>query len=106
MIRARPAALEQAFVEIEPPPGFLGGYARAGQFCRMRIGAEEGIFAMFSAPGEARTRFLVRVGNPVGGEAADALAALADGSRIDMTLPAGEGFPLERARGRDVYFVA
>jgi NAD(P)H-flavin reductase len=106
VIRARPAALDQALIEIDPPPGFVASYARAGQFCRIRVGAVEGIFAMFSAPGDERTRFLVRVGNPDGGEAADALAVAKDGAMIDMTLPAGEGFPLERARGRDVYFVA
>ena len=51
VIRARPAALEQCFIEIEPPPGFLENYTRAGQFCRIRLGDAEGIFAMFSAPG-------------------------------------------------------
>lgn len=105
LIRARPAASEQAFLDVEPPPGFLEAYARPGQFCKIRIAELEGLFAMFSAPGEP-LRFLVRVGNPDHGEAADAMAASPDGTRIDMSLPAGEGFPLERARGRDVCFVA
>lgn len=105
LLRARPAAREQAFVDVEPPPGFAAAYTRPGQFCKIRVGDCEGIFAMFSAPNEP-LRFLVRVGTPEGGEAADCLAALPDGTPIEMTLPAGAGFPLERAHGRDVCFIA
>jgi NAD(P)H-flavin reductase len=105
-IRAWPAAAEQAFVQVEPPPGFAEAYERPGQFCKIRVGGHEGLFAMFSAPREPGVRFLVRVGNPDHGEAADALAAAHDGAPIEMTLPAGEGFQLELARGRDLYFVA
>ncbi len=105
LLDTRPAAEEQAFLEVEPPPGFVAAHQRPGQFCKIRVGAHEGIFAMLSPPGE-RPRFLVRVGNPEGGEAADALAALPSGSPIQMSLPAGRGFALERARGKDVRFVA
>ncbi len=113
LLRARPAAAEQAFLEVRPRAGFAERHERAGQFCKIRVGAVEGIFAMYSAPPFAErggdptlARFLVRTGNPDGGEAADALAALPDGAPIEMTLPAGAGFDLERARGRSVYFVA
>lgn len=112
LLSARRAAAEQAFLDVAPPPGFAERYRRAGQFCKIRVGGLEGIFAMYSAPAFAepstreRVRFLVRTANVEGGEAADALAALPDGSPIEMTMPAGEGFALERARGRDVFFVA
>lgn len=106
LLRARPAAEAQAFIDVAPPPGFAEAYVRAGQFCKIRVGEHEGIFAMFSSPSEPPARFLVRVGNPEGGEAADLLATLRDGAPIEMTLPAGEGFRLERAEGRDVRFVA
>ncbi len=106
LIRSRPAALEQSFIDIDPPSTFGDAYERAGQFCKIRVQGDEGIFAMFSAPREQGARFLVRIGNPVGGEAADRLAALPEGAPIEMTLPAGEGFALPRARGRDVYFIA
>lgn len=116
LVSARPAAAEQAFLEISTPPGFAEAHDRAGQFCKIRVGGLEGIFAMYSAPRFAErhpppstphvARFLVRTGNPDGGEAADALATLPDGSPIEITLPAGDGFPLERARGRDVFFIA
>jgi NAD(P)H-flavin reductase len=105
LLRARSAASEQAFLDVEPRPGFLEAYARPGQFCKMRVGEHEGLFAMYSAPGEP-LRFLVRVGNPDRGEAADAMAASPDGTPIVMSPPAGNGFPLELARGRDLYFVA
>ncbi len=106
LLRSRPAAAEQAFVDVLPPDGFAEAYERAGQFCKIRVEGVEGIFAMYSAPGEPGARFLVRVGNPEGGEAADALAASPDGAPIEMTLPAGVGFALEQARGRDLFFIA
>lgn len=104
--RAAPAAEDQAWLHVRPPEGFEAAHVHAGQFCKMRVGEHEGIFAMFSSPSEHEARFLVRVGNPEGGEAADALAALDADAPIEMTLPAGEGFELERARGLDVRFVA
>jgi len=103
---AEVAASEQAWLAVEPPPGFAAAHLHAGQFCKMRVAGREGIFAMYSAPGEAEARFLVRVGNPVGGEAADALAELPDATPIEMTMPAGDGFDLGAARGLDVRFVA
>lgn len=106
LVRARRAADEQAFLHVEPPAGFRDAHARAGQFCKMRIGGDEGIFAMATAPGEEDLRFLVRTGAPAGGEAADRLAAAPDGTAIESTLPAGRGFELELARGRDVWLVA
>ena len=106
LVEARPAAEAQAMLTIAPRPDFAAAHARSGQFCKMRVDGEEGIFAMFSAPGEAPLRFLVRVGNPEGGEAADRLSALPPNTPIEITLPAGDGFALEAARGRDLYFVA
>ena len=105
LLRARSAAREQTFIDVEPPPGFLNAHTLPGQFCRMRVAEADGIFAMFSRPGAA-PRFLVRRGNPDGGEAADRLSELDDGAPIEMSNPAGHGFDLERARGRDLRFVA
>lgn len=104
LIRARPAAAEQAFLRIEPPAGFLEAHTWPGQFCQIRLNDASGIFALLSSPGEAPC-FLVRIGGPEG-SAADALAALDDGSPVEVSQPAGDGFGLERARGRDVRFVA
>ena len=106
LVRARAVAEGQALLEVAPVDGFVEAYARPGQFCQMGIGETVGIFAMFSTPGETIARFLVRTDNPEGGEAAAELAELAPSTAIAMSLPAGDGFPLERARGRDVHFVA
>lgn len=106
VVETRAIAAEQALVTVDPRDDFAAAHTRAGQFCKMRVDGEEGIFAMFSAPGETPLRFLVRVGNPDGGEAADRLAELEAGAEVGITLPAGTGFDLDRARGRDVYFVA
>jgi ferredoxin-NADP reductase len=106
LVSARPAATAQATLIVEPREGFVAAYRRPGQFCKMRLGDAEGVFAMFSAPGAPLLRFLVRVGGPDGGDAADRLAEQPDATPIEMTLPAGEGFALERARGKALYFVA
>ncbi|AKF07674.1 ferredoxin--NADP reductase [Sandaracinus amylolyticus] len=111
-LRARsPVAADQMTLELDAPEGALERFERAGQFCRVRVGTEggplhEGIFAMLSAPHERALRFLIRTPNPEGGEAADRLAAMAVGSPLEVTMPAGEGFALDRAAGRDLYFVA
>ncbi|MGE0786454.1 MAG: hypothetical protein AB7S26_12360 [Sandaracinaceae bacterium] len=106
LVHSVAAAAEQAWVQIEPPPGWNAEHVAAGQFCKMRIDGKEGIFAMYSAPGELGAEFLVRVGNPDGGEAADALVALPDGARVAISRPAGRGFDLRAARGCDLHFVA
>jgi len=105
LISASPAAAEQVWLDVQPPDEFVQAHTRPGQFCKIRVAGEEGMFAMLSAPGDA-PRFLVRVGNPKGGKAADALAALASGTAIEMSLPGGAGFGLEAARGADLRFVA
>ena len=111
LVAKRPVATDQLEIELAPPDGALALHRRAGQFCRVRVlGADgrpwEGIFAMMSAPGEGRMRFLIRTPNPEGGEAADRLAQLEVGSAVEVTMPAGHGFDLERARGHDLHFVA
>lgn len=106
-----PVATEQMVLELEGREGALEAHVRAGQFCRVRVvlasgEAAEGIFAMLSAPHEGALRFLIRTPNPEGGEAADRIAELPVGAPLEMSLPAGDGFDLAQARGRDVHFVA
>lgn len=107
----RVVAQEQIEMELEPAPWLLAAYRRAGQFCRVRVrdgdGRDrEGIFAMLSAPGEPSLRFLVRAPTPQRAAAADRLAELPVGTSLQISPPAGDGFPLERMRGRNVHFVA
>lgn len=111
LIERVPVATDQMTLEVEAPEGALDRFRCPGQFCRIRVttdqgDAHEGIFAMLSAPGEGALRFLIRTPNPEGGEAADQLAQLPIGTPLEITLPAGEGFAIDRARGRDLHFVA
>lgn len=111
-LRSRePVAADQMVIELAAPLDALDRYTRPGQFCRVRVTTEdgeahEGIFAMLSAPHERALRFLIRTPNVEGGEAADLLAAAPVGSALEITMPAGEGFALDRSRGRDLAFVA
>lgn len=115
LVARRSVAADQSEIEVRPPDGALAAFRRAGQFCRIRVttaqgAARDGIFALISSPGDGTLRFLVRApspdGGPEGGEAADRLVAMPVPSPIEITMPAGDGFALERAIGRDVYFVA
>lgn len=103
--------LDHVVFGVEASDAMRAAFQRAGQFVKMRVraadGAEhEGIFALASAPFEARFSFLARMNNPAGGEAADRIARMPIGGAIEVTLPAGDGFALDRARGRDLAFVA
>jgi ferredoxin-NADP reductase len=86
-------------------------FTRPGQFVKMRVRAEdgvehEGIFALATAPFESRFAFLARTNNPAGGEAADRIARMPMSAPLEITMPAGDGFALEHAHGRDLALVA
>lgn len=103
--------LDHIVFSVRASDAMRAGFQRAGQFVKMRVAdeggrAHEGIFAIATAPIEPRIAFLARTNNPVGGEAADRIARMPIGAPIEVTLPSGDGFPLELARGRDVAFVA
>ena len=106
LLEARPAAAQQVRLRVDPPPSFGDRHRHAGQFCRMRAGDAEGIFAMASAPGVTPIEFLVRTGAGDGGEAADRLAAMSGGTPIEMSGPAGDGFGFEYEALEDLVFVA
>lgn len=84
--------------------GLAGLYTRPGQYVRASVdGAEEGVFAIASHPkGASRYELLVKRGSA----AADALLALPAGAKILLSAPMGQGFPLERARGRRLLLFA
>jgi NAD(P)H-flavin reductase len=107
----RDVAIDHIAFRIVANEDALSAFLRPGQFVKMRVrGADdvlhEGIFALASAPGDGRLSFIVRTHNAEGGEAADRIAELSIGAPIEVTLPAGDGFALERAEGRDVAFIA
>lgn len=82
---------------------FKAAHTLPGQFSAVRVGGlEPGYFALASEPGAVVVEFLVRAGGVV----ADRLRALAIGAHVDVSHPLGSGFPIESARGRDVWLVA
>ena len=101
-----PAAdgLTDLVLDIEGTP-LVGTHAHPGQYVRLRLpGQAEGIFAIASPPDPRGTRweFLLKDGAPLPG----ALIRLRPGARVEVSPPEGRGFPLERARGRDLLLFA
>ena len=85
------------------PDELYRGYVRPGQYVAVRLPEAEhpGYLAIASAPGESGLEFLVRGG----GRFAEALRTLRPGDTVEVSTPLGAGFPLEDARGRDVWVV-
>ncbi len=111
LVERRELAIDHIGFRVSATDDALEAFTRPGQFVKMRVrGADdaphEGIFALASSPLERRLSFIVRTRNAEGGEAADRIAELSIGTPLEMTLPAGDGFALERAEGRDVAFIA
>jgi NAD(P)H-flavin reductase len=89
-------------VSLSVPLPVSSGFARAGQFHRVRATASgESMFAIASAPGATTFDYLIRRGTGV----SDALATLPEGSALEVTAPEGPGFPLDEALGGDVLLV-
>jgi NAD(P)H-flavin reductase len=89
-------------VSLEVPPTVSAGFARPGQFHRVRAnGSGESMFAIASAPGSAPFDYLIRRGTGV----SEALATLPEGSSLEVTPPEGPGFPLDEAKGQDLLLV-
>jgi NAD(P)H-flavin reductase len=101
-----PAAdgLTDLVLDIRGTP-LVGTHVHPGQYVRLRLpGQEPGLFAIASPPEPQGTQweFLLKDGSPL----PDALIALSPGARVEVTLPEGKGFPLERARGHDLLLFA
>ncbi|HEX4461788.1 MAG TPA: oxidoreductase [Polyangia bacterium] len=78
-------------------------HARPGQVGKLRACDCEAYFAIATAPSsDGACELLVKRGTPV----ADALAAAAPGTLVEVTAPFGDGFPADAARGRDVLLFA
>ena len=73
-----------------------------GQYHRVRLPqGSESVFAMASAPGSTEFEYLVRGV----GETADQFIALGVGAQVQVSLPEGPGFPLDRAVGRPLLLI-
>jgi sulfhydrogenase subunit gamma (sulfur reductase) len=105
LVARSPAAdgLTDLTLDLSETP-LAGTHQRPGQYVHLRLpGLEEGLFAIASPPGSTdRWDLLVKEGSRL----PDALIHLPLGSRVEVTQPKGRGFPLERARGKDLLLFA
>lgn len=82
-----------------------GTHALPGQYLKLAVeGHKESFFAIASAPDPRATRLelLIKTGSPL----ADALRTLPAGAEVRASAVQGKGFPIDQARGRDVYLFA
>lgn len=94
-----PAAKGLALLTVEASPEALAQHTRAGQFCTLQAGEHRSLYALVDAPGASSLRFLLRDDGALH-------SALAAGEALRASAPQGPGFPLERARDRDVLLVS
>lgn len=102
--RIEPAAKDQSILSLARDAALEAGYTRPGQYCQLALldPPIDGHFALLDPPGVNPFRFLLRAGGP----AADALRKAPVGTTLGVRGPLGEGFPVERAQGRDVLLVS
>lgn len=78
-------------------------HVHPGQYALIALpGMDPQPFAIASAPGELVLEFLIKGGTPL----TDALIALHAGEQVLVSEAQGPGFPLERARGRNLLLFA
>lgn len=82
------------------PAEVLAAYKTPGQYVQIREGdGKPGFFAVACGPGRGTLEFLIKRGTPL----ADLLTAKRPGETLQIAAPAGKGYPLESARGHDLY---
>ncbi len=102
----RPAAEGLTFLRLDVRnTPLVGTHQLPGQYVKLSMeGLGEGFFAIASPPDPqgAAFDFLIKGGAKL----ADALVASAPGARLSVSTPAGKGYPLEKARGKNVLLFA
>lgn len=90
-------------VLAQPPAGLLAAYTTPGQYVQIRESeGKPGFFAIACGPGQGRIELLIKRGSPL----ADLIAAKRSGETLSISAPAGKGYPMAEARGRDVVLFA
>lgn len=100
-----PAAEGLTSIELDLKGTPLAGtHQMPGQYVTLGMaGVGQGTFAIASSPDEGRNfEFLVKGGSPL----ADALRGARPGTKVQISLPAGKGFPLDRASGKNLLLFA
>lgn len=85
-------------VALDVDPALARAYAAPGQYIELRTPRGNGYFVLAGALGESSWELLVRNA----GDAADVLVNAPIGTALEVTGPLGDGFPAERAVGRQL----
>lgn len=89
-------------LSLEVPAAVSSKFHAPGQYHRVRApSGEDAPFAIASLPGAHPFEYLLRDNDGVAGE----LCALPVGASVKVGLPAGPGFPLQRAHGRTLLLI-
>lgn len=91
-----------SLLELEVSDAVRDSFVRPGQFQRVRHQGLEAMFAIGSSPGAARFEYLIRRGDGV----SQALSDAPLGTAFELSTAEGPGFPLDRARGKDLLLVS
>lgn len=104
LAEVRPETDELVYLALTQVPAELAAvHTAAGQYVQIQEGeGKPGFFALACGPGRGRFEFLIKRGAPL----ADALAAKKAGDAIRLSAPAGKGYPLAQAEGKDVCLFA
>lgn len=89
--------------------GIAARFANPGQYVKARVPGDKKdvTLAIANAPGTSSFELLVQVSNPPDPEKpADKLALLGTGGEVEITVPAGKGFPISGEKGRDILLFA
>lgn len=85
-------------VGVEVDASLARGYAAPGQYIELRTERGNGYFVLAGALGVSPFELLVRNA----GDAADVLVNSPLGAPLEVSAPLGDGFPADRATGRDL----
>lgn len=88
-------------IRVAVPATVATAFHTPGQFVRVKVGELDSPFAIASAPGGSHFEFFVRTN----GDVAKSWSALPVGEEVELGLPEGPGFPLERAKGHSLLVV-
>jgi CDP-4-dehydro-6-deoxyglucose reductase len=96
-VRARPEGPRGRLLTVDVPAGHTAAYLTAGQYCALSIQGETGWFAVASPPSIAPFEFYVQPG----GGSSDLLLNAPIGAPVEVGLPQGKGYRIERALRTD-----
>lgn len=97
------AAELQTLLRLPLPADWRGLWTTPGQYCKLTIGDHRpGFFVIANAPSADHLEILIKEASPL----TAALRSLPPGSEVQVTPPAGPGFPADKAAGREVLLLA